>query len=400
MYRNNKKYVKSDTTLSPEVVNAVVNTFGIKPYPVRGHDRFYLKSWMVEEIGAISIDRYKSGNVCSFMIWDVEEGKFEGWANGRAYGDGAKTFIEDGVVYTSYDKAPIVDAIADRLQAYVADDLAKEEESEPSDVAEDTPTEPAEDKNNAIIADVLADVPVTKKAAVDAGLEIVAAAGWQSKPTRKAMQASLEERGFAGTIGSLRAALEDLITNTVSVNVALPDAEAETADEAPVETESDPVDAPTVPALGVAAAEIPTPVAVVKVDEEQADADADTDTDTDTEKSAESKSDADADTSVKPTPVADTDPTPTESAEEIADRLLWKAEVPKSRAMKLLALAYSGEEELSTGELLDWLNADETPLSDFSDRIDDAFNGSVPLWALRELLVEIAALGQEDREKA
>lgn len=391
--RNNTKYNESTTAIKPEVVKAAVAKLGITPWtvPSSGETRYYLNSDELEKIGVIIVFRYKSGNVKHFAIWDTVENRFRKSANGRAYTDTFNTFIDDsGFVYTDYEKeGGFLTAIVDRLNAYVADDLAKEEEPETSDATADETTEPAEDKNNMIVADVLASVPVTKKAAVDAGLKVVAAAGWQSKPTRKAMQESLEERGFAGTVGSLRAALEDLINNPISVNVTLPNAEAKTASETPVETESEPVDATTVPELGVAAAEIPTPVVVVKVDETQADAADDAPAESDADVPAESG---------EPVPAKPEPATTDEIAESIADRLMWRAEVPKAKALKLLACAYLNKDEVSNDEFLDLMNGNSNPLPDI--QYEWMSVQMVSLKELHELMVEVAVRGCDDREES
>lgn len=395
--RNNTKYNESSTAIKPEVVKAAVTKLGITPWtvPSSGETRYYLNSDELEKIGAIIVFRYKSGNVKHFAIWDTVENKFRKSANRRAYTDSFNTFIDDsGFVYTDYElEGGFLTAIVDCLNRFVAEDLAKEKEDEEAPVADDASTEQAEDKSNevekdTIVADVLADVPVTKKAAVDAVLAVVAAAGWQSQPTRKAMQTSLEERGFSGTVGSLRAALEDMITNTVSVNVTLPaNAEAETADETPVETESEPVEAPTVPALGVAAAEIPTPVAVVKLDEEQADAadEAQVESDADADKTADAPADEPAEKAPAEKP-----------AEEVADALIWRAEVPRMKALKLLACAFTGKDAIENGELLDLLKDGKTPMPDFKERLSDA--ETVDLATLHGMLIESARMGADIRK--
>lgn len=244
----------------------------------------------------------------------------------------------------------------------------------------------AEDRK--VFNQLVAELPITKKAAVAMYRQFFEQTGRPevSQATAKSM---LEALGFDGTLKGLTKVLMAVMTPKLVEQAA--DAEDvmvkdPARDEAPVETESKPEDTPTAPDAGVAAAEIPTPVAVVKVDEEQADTADETPAKSDAEP-------AESDEATQPKP----EPATTESvAESIADHLIWRAEVPKAKALKLLACAYLNKDEVSNDEFLDLMNGDFNPLPDI--RYDWESVQMVSLKELHDLMVEVAARGCDDRE--
>lgn len=221
-------------------------------------------------------------------------------------------------------------------------------------------------------------VPVTKKAAVEAFHRLQAAQGVTYPAPRNVALSALVCWGFDGTVGGLRKALKAL-ANEDSVKTRLEAVKLPAADDVkPVEVET-----PAKEESGADAAVATTPVAVVKVDEEPATA----------EESAPAKSDADTDTATdEPAENAPVE----KPAEEVADELIWRAEVPRMKALKLLAMAFTGKDTIENGELLDLLKDGKTPLPDFKERLSDA--ETVDLTTLHEMLIESARMGADIRK--
>lgn len=113
-------YQTSKTKLTERQVTELASRYGITPWTKAGGERYYLGLAALKDLIGLDQGFYKSGNVSSCSYVD-EAGDEVCVANCHAYGKGwgaAKTFVQDGIVHTSwtpYD-ADIADLVAKRAE--------------------------------------------------------------------------------------------------------------------------------------------------------------------------------------------------------------------------------------------------------------------------------------------
>lgn len=98
-------YVKSETTLTTEQVNQLVERGIVKPWkhPKTGKERYYINEQGLEKIIDLELDHFKHSGRVSYCAYVDENGEKIITPNSRGY-IGQKIYIEDGVVYSGWTR--------------------------------------------------------------------------------------------------------------------------------------------------------------------------------------------------------------------------------------------------------------------------------------------------------
>lgn len=132
------QYTASTTKVTETAVAKLAEAVIAKPWtnPRTGKVRHYINLDGLAKLIGLEQSYYNSGNVSGCSYVDIDGDKVT-VANSRAYGSYAKTYIEDGTVYTTWN--PYGADIAELIAVRANEDA--EEEQEPTE-----PTEPTEDE--------------------------------------------------------------------------------------------------------------------------------------------------------------------------------------------------------------------------------------------------------------
>lgn len=132
------QYTASTTKVAETAVAKLAEAGIAKPWtnPRTGKVRHYINLDGLAKLIGLEQSYYKSGNVSGCSYVDIDGDKVT-VANSRAYGSYAKTYIEDGTVYTTW--SPYGADIAELIAVRANEDA--EEEQEPTEPTEDERTE-------------------------------------------------------------------------------------------------------------------------------------------------------------------------------------------------------------------------------------------------------------------
>lgn len=138
------QYTASTTKVTETAVAKLAEAGIAKPWtnPRTGKVRHYINLDGLAKLIGLEQSYYNSGNVSGCSYVDIDGDKVT-VANSRAYGSYAKTYIEDGTVYTTWNPygADIAELIAVRANEAAEDAEAGQEPTEPTEPTEDERTE-------------------------------------------------------------------------------------------------------------------------------------------------------------------------------------------------------------------------------------------------------------------